>query len=71
MNSAEKLAAYEAMQTFVEAEYEKAAEDVEALRLSGKAKTVRYRETWARKFQLGELLLLYKRWGLLEKDAPL
>ncbi|HIZ61389.1 MAG TPA: hypothetical protein H9724_01280 [Candidatus Gemmiger avistercoris] len=64
MTDQEQLAAYRAMQGAVQAEYDAAAEKMAALKAQGKEKTATYRQLFARKLQLSELLSWYKTYGL-------
>lgn len=65
MTDQEQLAAYRAMQGAVQAEYDAAAEKMAALKAQGKEKTATYRQLFARKLQLRELLSYYKTYGLV------
>ena len=65
MTDQEQLAAYRAMQGAVQAEYDAAAEKMAALKTQGKEKTATYRQLFARKLQLSELLSYYKTYGLV------
>ena len=65
MTDQEQLAAYRAMQKAVQAEYDAAAEKMAALKAQGKEKTATYRQLFARKLQLSELLSWYKTYGLM------
>lgn len=64
MNDQEQLAAYRAMQKAIQQEYDGAAEKMAALKAQGKEKTATYRQLFARKLQLSELLGWYKTYGL-------
>lgn len=64
MTDQEQLAAYRAMQGAVQAEYDAAAEKMAALKAQGKEKTATYRQLFARKLQLSEILGWYKTYGL-------
>lgn len=64
MTDQEQLAAYRAMQKAVQEEYDRAADKMAALKAQGKEKTATYRQLFARKLQLGELLSWYKTYGL-------
>lgn len=64
MTDQEQLAAYRAMQGAVQAEYDAAAEKMAVLKAQGKEKTATYRQLFARKLQLSELLSYYKTYGL-------
>lgn len=66
MTDAEKLRAYEAMQPFVQARYDAAAQKLETLRAAGKTKTASYREALADKLFYKGVLALYKTHGLNE-----
>ena len=49
----------------MQAEYDAAAEKMAALKAQGKEKTATYRQLFARKLQLSELLSYYKTYGLV------
>ena len=64
MTDAEQLAAYRAMHAAIQTEYDRAADKMAALKAQGKEKTATYRQLFARKLTLGELLAWYKTYGL-------
>lgn len=66
MTDAEKLRAYGAMQSFVQARYETAAQKLETLRATGKTKTASYREALGDKLFYKGVLALYNTHGLNE-----
>ena len=68
MTDQEQLAAYRAMQKVVQDEYDRTADKMAALKIQGKEKTATYRQLFARKLQLGELLGYYKIYGLVPKE---
>ena len=61
-----ELAAYRAMHAAVQAEYDRTAEKMAALKAQGKEKTATYRQLFARKLTLGEILVWYKTYGLTD-----
>lgn len=65
MTDQEQLAAYRAMQKAVQDEYNRTADKMAALKEQGKEKTATYRQLFARKLQLSELLGYYKIYGLV------
>ncbi len=67
MTDQEELKAYRAMQAAVQAEYDSAADKMATLKAQGKEKTATYRQLFARKLQLSELLSWYKTYGLAQK----
>lgn len=67
MNDQEQLTAYRAMQAAVEAEYARTADKMAALKAQGKEKTATYRQLFARKLTLSELLSWYRTYGLTQK----
>ena len=67
MNDQEQLAAYRAMQSAVQEEYDRTAEKMAALKAQGREKTVTYRQLFARKLTLSEIQSWYKTYGLLQK----
>lgn len=66
MNEAEELAAYRAMQAAVVAEYDRTTGKMAALKAQGREKSATYRQLFARKLTLGELLAWYKTYGLTQ-----
>lgn len=64
MNEQEELAAYRTMQAAIQQEYDRTAEKMAALKAQGKEKTATYRQLFARKLTLNELLSWYKTYGL-------
>lgn len=68
MTDQEQLAAYRAMQKAVQDEYDRTADKMAALKTQGKEKTATYRQLFARKLQLSELLGYYKIYGLVPKE---
>lgn len=64
MTDQEQLAAYRAMQGAVQQEYDRTADKMAALKAQGKEKTATYRQLFARKLTLSELLSYYKTYGL-------
>ncbi len=69
MTDQEQLAAYRAMQKAVQEEYDRAADKMAALKAQGKEKTATYRQLFARKLQLSELLSWYKTYGLTTEEG--
>lgn len=67
MNEQEQLAAYRAMQAAIQQEYDRAADKMAALKAQGKEKTATYRQLFARKLTLSELLSWYKTYGLVQE----
>ena len=73
MTGAERLAAYEAMQRFVEERYAQAVERMAQLKAQGREKSAAYRQMMGDKIQFQSVLNLYKLYGLDNpdgKDAP-
>lgn len=64
MTDGEQLKAYRAMHTAVQEEYDRTADKMAALKAQGKEKTATYRQLFARKLTLSELLSYYKTYGL-------
>lgn len=60
----QELAAYRSMHAAVQAEYDRTAEKMAALKAQGREKTATYRQLFARKLTLGEILSWYKTYGL-------
>lgn len=73
MTPAEKLAAYEAMQQFVQQRYDDAVARMAQLKAQGREKSATYRQMMGDKLQFQNVLSLYKIYGLDNpdgKDAP-
>ena len=64
MTGAEKLAAYEAMHAFVQAEYDRAVARMQALRAEGREKSATYRQMMGNKMTYQSVLNLYKLYNL-------
>lgn len=64
MSPEEKLSAYERMQAAIQAEYDSSAAKMAELKAKGREKSATYRQLFARKLTLGELLSWYKTYGL-------
>lgn len=64
MSPEEKLSAYERMQAAIQAEYDSVAAKMAELKAKGREKSATYRQLFARKLTLGELLSWYKTYGL-------
>ena len=64
MTDQEQLTAYRAMQGAVQQEYDRTTDKMAALKAQGKEKTATYRQLFARKLTLSELLSYYKTYGL-------
>lgn len=62
----QELAAYRAMQAAVQEEYDRTADRMATLKAQGKEKTATYRQLFARKLTLGEILSWYKTYGLTD-----
>ena len=60
----QELAAYRAMHAAVQAEYDRTAEKMAALKAQGREKTATYRQLFASKLTLSEILGWYKTYGL-------
>ena len=60
----QELAAYRAMHAAVQAEYDRTAEKMAALKAQGREKAATYRQLFARKLTLSEILGWYKTYGL-------
>lgn len=69
MNEQEELAAYRAMKAAIEEEYTRTADRMAALKAQGKEKTATYRQLFARKLTLSELLSWYRTYGLEKKGT--
>lgn len=54
------------MHAAVQAEYDRTAEKMAALKAQGREKTATYRQLFARKLTLGEILSWYKTYGLTD-----
>ena len=60
----QELAAYRAMQAAVQEEYDRTADRMATLKAQGKEKTATYRQLFARKLTLSEILGWYQTYGL-------
>ena len=69
MSSEERLAAFESMLEAVQKQYAETTARMDKMKLEGKVKTATYRQLFARKLSLQDVLTLYKVYGLLPKDG--
>ena len=60
----QELAAYRAMHAAVQAEYDRTAEKMAALKAQGREKTATYRQLFAKKLNLQDILTFYEVYGL-------
>lgn len=70
MSGEERLAAFEAMLAAVQKQYAETTARMDKMKLEGKVKTATYRQLFARKLSLQDVLTLYEVYGLLNKDTP-
>ena len=68
MSDQERLAAFEAMLAAVQKQYDDTTSRMDKMKLEGKVKTATYRQLFARKLSLQDMLTLYEVYGLLPKD---
>lgn len=68
MTGEERLAAFEAMLDSVQKQYAETTARMDKMKLEGKVKTATYRQLFARKLSLQDVLTLYQVYGLLTKD---
>lgn len=64
MTGEERLAAFEAMLEAVQKQYAETTARMDKMKQEGKVKTATYRQLFARKLTLSELLSYYKTYGL-------
>lgn len=70
MSGEERLAAFEAMLAAVQKQYAETTARMDKMKLEGKVKTATYRQLFARKLSLQDVLTMYEVYGLLNKDTP-
>lgn len=68
MTGEERLAAFEAMLDSVQKQYAETITRMDKMKLEGKVKTATYRQLFARKLSLQDVLMMYQVYGLLTKD---
>lgn len=68
MTGEERLAAFEAMLYSVQKQYAETTARMDKMKLEGKVKTATYRQLFARKLSLQDVLTMYQVYGLLKKD---
>ena len=61
----ERLTAFEAMLSAVEAQYADTAAQMEKLKAAGRAKSATYRQLFAKKLNLQDMLTFYEVYGIL------
>ena len=69
MSGEERLAAFEAMLAAVQMQYNETITRMDKMKLEGKVKTTTYRQLFARKLSLQDVLTLYEVYGLLDKGT--
>lgn len=69
MSDQERLTAFEAMLAAVQKQYDETTARMDKMKLEGKVKTATYRQLFARKLSLQDVLTLYEVYGLLPKDS--
>lgn len=67
MTGEERLAAFEAMLESVQKQYAETTVRMDKMKQEGKVKTATYRQLFARKLSLQDVLTLYELYGLLPK----
>lgn len=60
----ERLTAFEAMLSAVEAQYADTAAQMEKLKVAGRVKSATYRQLFAKKLNLQDMLTFYEVYGL-------
>ena len=64
MTQTERLTAFEAMLTDVQAQYRQIEVQMRALKAQGKERSATYRQLMGNRLQLTQLLAMYKAYGL-------
>lgn len=68
MTGEERLAAFEAMLDSVQKQYAETITRMDKMKLEGKVKTATYRQLFARKLSLQDVLTMYQVYGLLTTE---
>ena len=68
MTGEERLAAFEAMLDSVQKQYAETITRMDKMKLEGKVKTATYRQLFARKLSLQDVLMMYQVYGLLTTE---
>lgn len=68
MSGEERLAAFEAMLKAVQKQYADTTARMDTMKQEGKVKTATYRQLFARKLSLQDVLTLYEVYGLLDNS---
>ena len=66
MTQAERLAAFEAMLTDVQAQYRQIEAQMRVLKAQGKERSATYRQLMGNRMQLAQVLAMYRAYGLIE-----
>ena len=67
MTQTERLAAFEAMLESVQEQYQRAEEQMRALKAQGRERSATYRQLMGNRLQLAQVLAMYKAYGLMEE----
>ena len=67
MTQTERLAAFEAMLETVQEQYQRAEEQMRALKAQGRERSATYRQLMGNRLQLAQVLAMYKAYGLMEE----
>ena len=67
MTQTERLAAFEAMLETVQEQYQRAEEQMRALKAQGRERSATYRQLMGNRLQLAQVLAMYRAYGLMEE----
>lgn len=65
-NEKERLDKFEMMLSAVQSQYEEKSQKMAELKCAGKEKTATYRQLFGEKMQLGNMISMYRLYGLIE-----
>ena len=67
MTQTERLASFVAMLETVQEQYQRAEEQMRALKAQGRERSATYRQLMGNRLQLAQVLAMYKAYGLMEE----
>ncbi len=66
MNNGDRLECFEKMLSAIQSQYDDGLQKMAELKAAGKEKTATYRQLFGEKLKLGDMLAMYRLYGLIE-----
>ncbi len=66
MNSSDRLECFEKMLSAIQSKYDDGIQKMSELKAAGKEKTATYRQLFGEKLKLGDMLAMYRLYGLIK-----